>query len=418
MRRISNGYSDIMVMLSREISTFRLSSSPTSSLKKKLRTIDSLLDIHIEVIKAFEKFKEECLQVIYGSRISWDFGIPEPVIIAYYHPTFRYLGASKAICIPRTEAVNLCRWSTIAHESVHSKYDDIIRVFRRYDNAEKEDNKALMEKHSKVLNRLVSDPPKVRDKISEVGDLFTNVIKLRAGEVYRESYSLLFGDDFYLPQYFLEFQFEEVLADVACTKITGPADTILLAHSTADSCRNPELDIYTHLHDLVHPPSSVRVMYETEILEGADINLKGKRIDGIKRQLHRLVGIDILGRKTADEEDLSRYLIKVYFDGVKSLLPEISELVDLLLAENTRFDRTRWNAVIDCYDELNKGKPINDMILRPFDLTNLAWLKVMDIFNNTIGEGKSYKDFLRARERKREDEDDFFNTLWKYLVSH
>lgn len=413
---ISIGYTDIVIMLSQRTTALRSSKVLPQNIGKKLNALEKTLKMPKSAEIASEKCLNECLEIAYGCGTTWNLSTLKPIVV-WLRPDYRYLHPTKAVCVPPNDRANLCRWSTIAHETMHSRLDDIKMSFLDLREAYSEGDTRLEEERLKVVNELMQNPSEVYHERFEKQDSFVKGIKLAAGEVYREVYSVLLGDDYYIPEYFLIHQFEEILCDIGCAKIAGPADAILLAHSAADSCRNPELDIQSHLYELAHPPCSVRVMYEWKLLKDTasahGMNLSGKRIDAIGEQLYGLVGIDISGRKKTKREDLCRYLIKVYIDVVEELLPELSGLVDLILAEKPRFNQNRWKKIVRCYNNMDLEKGLQNEDLLPYDLTNLAWLKVMDIFRDTIEKGKSYRDFIN----KREQEAQFFKSLWDYLAT-
>ena len=411
VRRIAISYNDIVVILPNETSSLRLSTDLPER-RPRLDRLDKLLSVPPQATKVFNKFMDECLRTIYGRDFPWNFGIPKPMPVSLYSD-YRYLSPSKAICTPPNDVTNLCRWSTVAHELMHSKIDDILGNFYTLGYALSTKNPKLVKESQNALDRLVEDPSEVYYRIIELRDLFTELMKFKSGEAYREAYSLLVEDDYYIPRYFLNFQFQEILCDITCTRIAGPAEAIVRGYTNADYCRNPELDVFNHLHDLAHPPHSVRVMYEFDVIRGTSMNLRGEVIDTIEKQLWGLVGIDVLNREPSKAEDLSRYLIKVYIDSVKELLPDFSQLTDDLLAEQPLFGQDRWDNITDVYRKFSEGKALQGDTLRPFDLTNLAWLKVIDVFNQTIGKGGSYDDFIE----KRKIQTKFFEDLWKIAHS-
>jgi hypothetical protein len=409
--RIVTCFSDIAIILSQAIPLLKLSTDSRDQLLM-LNDLERALRVPPNATDVFNKFLEESLGTIYGNDFDWNLNIPKPIPISLYSD-YRYISPSKAVCTPPIEATYLCRWSTTAHELMHSKIDDILSTFNSLEYATSRKNAILVRNCQHTLERLVHNPSELYYRFIDVQDLFTEMLKLKCSEVCRELYSVLFEDDFYLPRRFLQRQFEEILCDIACTKIAGPAELIVRSHTNADYCRNPELDIYDHLQDLAHPPHTVRIMYESEIITGSGLGLKGEVIDQINKQLQALVSVDILDKQLSKSEGLSSYLIKVYFDTVKDLIPDLSKLDAELLSRKPIFDQKRWDHIIDSYRRLSEADLLEDEVLRPFDLTNIAWLKVMDIFNETIGEGGSYDEFLKERN----EHTDFFNKLWKIASS-
>lgn len=409
--RILTRYNDIVIILSQATSALRLSTKLDEQLSK-LDVLDRVLRVPPAATKVFNKFLDESLEVIYGQDFDWNLNLPKPIPVSLYSD-YRYLGPSKAICAPPNDVTYLCRWSTVAHELMHSKIDDILSTFNTLGYGLSTKNSMLVKNCQNTLDRLMHAPTETFYHFVDVRDLFIELVKLKGGEVYREAYSLLFQDDYYQPRLFLYYQFQEVLCDIACTRIAGPAEVIVRSYTNADYCRNPELDIYDHLQDLAHPPHSVRAMYERDIIKGTDMNLKGEIIDRIDKQLRELVGADISNKELSRAEGMARYLIKVYFDAVKELMPDLSKLVDELLANKPLFDQKRWDGIISSYKRLSEASIQKDETLRPFDLTNIAWLKVIDVFDETIGKGGTYNDFVKERKRQS----GFFNGLWKIASS-
>jgi hypothetical protein len=407
IKRISTGYNDITIVLSQETSAQRVMNGSPEHVRK-YDELARILRAPTQAVEVFGRFIEECLGIIYGRDFPWELNIPKPIPVTLYSD-YTYLSPSKAICAPPNDVMNLCRWSTIAHELMHSKLDDILSSYYNLGYALSTKDSELVKNTQNMLDRLVEDSTETYYQFVELRDLFAALMKLKAAEVYRQAYSLLLHDDYYMPKHFLNIQFQELLCDIACTRVSGPAEVIVRSYTDADLCRNPELDVFCHLHDLVHPPNAVRVMYEYELIKSPAMNISGERMRAIEKQLLGIVGIDIFGRETSSAEDLSRYLIKTYFDAVKELLPDMSKLVDKLVAEPLLFDQSRWNRIVDSYKTLVEAKTLTGESLRPFDLSNMAWLKVMDIFDETVGRGESYDQFKKNRKR----ETDFFSALWK-----
>ncbi len=416
IKDVTISVSDLMIMLTQQVHWLEIT-KPLGFSRKNLTKIVDFLKVPHETRLASRRMMNECLRAIYGSRAPWSSGIPMPVAVCFGYSDYRYLSASKLVCIPPNDATQLCRWSILAHETMHSKLDDFASHLHII-NALKSRTDRSKKKSLEILHNMLPDFETAVEKIANLEEDFCRNLKLFTGEAYREAYALLYNDDFYLPKQFLRQQFYEILCDIACTKVAGVADCFVTASSTANHLRNAELDMVDHLLTLSHPPDSIRIQYEYEVLKKLGLDPKSEIMVFLKGQIDKILQIDIHGRGLTEKEKLSRHLFDRYLEIVLAFLPELSKLLDSLLGEeDCRFSQGRWDRIMDYYVRMTKhGPSLEDQNLYPFDFPNLAWLKVADIFTQTFGEGGSYKSFTKAR-KKEEMKDGFFWNLWKEFIT-
>lgn len=401
IKKINEGYSDLIVVLTQKAFRQRLDFPSEES------DIDRLLRVPDTTKIAVEKYSSECNKVIYGRKFSSRSFSLIPTTICGPYSRYQYFSASKFISIPQADATKLCRWSVLAHETFHSKIDDVLMALDMVDQ-ERKDGEDL-------LNSLIGTPwNEAHDRLKDLEDKVIDLLKLKIAEIYRQLF-LGLQDEFTLPRYFLEFQFIEILCDTASTLVSGPSDLIFLSTKMAESCRNPLLGIRRHLLDLWHPPDTVRIRYLFDILQIGDTDLRRTKRDVIGYLgdvLDELIGCDLLNKETTKGENLATYLINTYSNVIHTFMPQIVELVSSLIDKEISFNRNRWKASVDAYEEIVNGQePIDS--LRPYDLTNIAWLKVIDVFEDC----KQSKGNLYDYYYNRREEEPFFRRLWDFLIS-
>jgi hypothetical protein len=401
MGRIANEYSDLTIVLLQK--AFR----QRNALPAREVDIDRCLRVPDETIDVSEVFMKECRGAIYRLEFISKYSHLVPSICCGPYTDYRYLDSSGFISIPERDATKLCRWSALAHETFHSKIHNLLRAF---DMIENENAK----KGEEFANALFGHPwEEVNDKLTQLESTIVDLLKRRIGRIYRQLFCFL-EDDFIVPKYFLEFQFVEILCDIASTLVCGPSDLIFMASTTAESCRNPLFGIRRHLLDLRHPPDAVRVRYEFDLLQFGDMDLRGTKgdiIGFIGDNLDELMGVDTL-KECSELDKLSINLINLYFDIVQKFMPKFSEVISLLINKDVCFNRERWKCIMDSYEDIVNGKH-NIGKLLPYDLTNIAWLRVIDIFKETMKKKGSYQQYWDNRDR----ENQFFRSLWDKALS-
>jgi len=395
--------SDISLLLSQRMSSSLLRKREQKFVKPK--TLRYFV-IPRQTRIVLQKFLDECLNAIYGQNFRTRYPSLTPIVTIWPRPEYHYSSFSRTISIPPQDATKMCRFSSLAHEVCHSKIHNIMVALK----AEKEPNQEL------ASSLLGADWKDINEEWGRLEERFINLVKRKLDKTYLTLYSNI-QDKFIVPRRYLGLQFTEILCDVATTKICGPADIFLLGWISAPYCRDPFSGVRRHLLDLNHPPDVVRLRYELYVLQIGQNNLSDSpRFPEIFRIVDNLIGFDLRSvpkEKWYDHQKLSDYLIGTYtFIVMKLLEKDIVGLVDRILGGSPQFDKDRWERIVRRYEESLSNPMLNSRDLLPYDLANMAWLKVADIFESTIGKGGTYKNFWTLRSKERF----FFKRLWNCVV--
>jgi hypothetical protein len=358
-----------------------------------------------ETMIVAKRFLNEAKEAIFGINFCTKYEGMAPIVTACPYPDYMYSKASNTVFIPPQDSGKMCRWSSLAHEVCHSKVNYIAEVFKTPEGPENDFAEALLGQKWR----------EIRLRWSRLEEEFVRKLKLRIGEAYRAISSMV-GEDFVIPNALLSLQFAEMICDIVTAKICGPSDLFFLGWQTAPDCRNPFLGMQRHLLLPDHPPDMTRLAYEFVVLQTGENDLRGlERFSSVGDMLDGISSYDV---KTIPVEqrdprhDLSEYLNAAYEAVILDHLEkDIIPLADLLLGGRPQYGKDRWNKAISNSVKLEKGEDL-DPDLRPYDLTNIAWVLVLNIFEKTIGKNGNYVDFWRMRRRKKV----LYHKLWGYLI--
>lgn len=395
--------SDISLLLSQRVMSSLLRKREKRHVKDKtLRFFTTPRQTKI----VMSKFLKECTDSIYGRDFVAQYRNLTPIATIWPHPEYRYSWFSRAISVPPHDSTKMCRFSSLTHEVCHSKIRNILNALK----GERKPDERL------AAALLGTDWESIDVKWGRLEKRFVNLVNRELRRTYSSLFSHL-GDKSVVSRQNIAMQFVEVLCDVATTKICGPADVFMLGWTSAPFCRAPGLGVCIHLLDLHHPPDIVRLRYEMYALQTGRNDLRGTpKFQEIFDAADSLIGFDLASTpkgKWTDLQRLSDHLIGAYTSIVLRLFEnDIDKLVNSVMGDARQFDRDRWKGVVNAFEELNAHGKLSRKNLQPYDLANVAWLKVMDIFEKTIKRGLTYKDFWRLRNNQRS----FFKCLWDYIV--
>jgi hypothetical protein len=363
-----------------------------------------------QTTKAISAITEECSYVLYGDS-SQSLDRFRPIVVSWPYSSYQFLRASTAISMPPHDAVKLCHWSVLMHESFHSKQYGIVSFASKLDDARKSKNNSLVKTYESILRKLLSNSwEKTIDNMNALKEHFVKTMLQRVGETYRQTFDAILDQHLSIAKEDLETQFDEILCDIATVKATGPCTVLLSGSSEADACRNPFLDVSLHLYELQHPPDIVRVLYKFEVLKDPKLGFNKETVSNVWNEIKGLVSVDLVGRRKKWPEKITAEFLDIYLNALMDtkLLPQMSDLVDQILCKKAYYHNKRWNDLLGCYEKCKDSGQAKDA-LRPFDFVNLAWLKLTDICR----QGLSYKNYHDAYK----NEHTFFENIWKGLIS-
>lgn len=410
---IESAHSDFMVMLL-QILFEKIRCDPIASIND--HTVSEamrLLRIPPQTNAAVLKIMENCTAALYGNSGSIAESL-EPVVVHWLYHYYRFLPSSRTISMPSSDSSNLCHFSYLAHESVHSKLFDITTTLGNLSVAEKIGDSAQAEKYKLIMNQLLPDSyQKVTETFKHLEKRFVAILKDRLGEIYKSIYRNVIKDEFVVPARFLEYQFCEFICDFGSVKIAGPANVVLSACMFADSLRNPSLDTMRHLYSLNHPPDSIRVASQKFALQRG--NLYNEMIDQIDVLVEGLSRADCAGGLINDGERQEVDFLDRYFNILmekgecgKSLIDEMLELSDRIVREDHCYNKNRWAKVMKYYPIAGERDEKEYLNLHPYDFVNVVWLKLFEISKKPMTYGEYVDSYSSVKP--------FLNMVWKKLV--
>jgi len=412
-KEINTAHSDIFALFLQAL-VEKLEELANRADKSKLAELArTLKEVHYfrapdETKQAAANILWECRRAAYGAVSEKD--LAGPMIAHWPYSDYKFTGPSAVIYLPPYDNTKLCHWAIFAHETFHSKLHTINKLLDNIERAKISKDNELKTRSIELLKKLL--PTEAYDKLTELRSSLTRALKIRTGEEYRMLYQARVSDDFYIPYLFLDYQFQEILCDIAAIFVAGPSYLAVSSMATADSIRQPYLDVFRHIvFDPLHPPDICRAWYQIRALEDAAVGVKGKAVDSLKDSFWALLSSDLYGREKEEKEEHAEEFLKIYINTItdKKLWKDIFEIVDLFVDKNVRYSHERWKRVVSSYRRINKDHEAELKDMLPFDFVNMVWLKLAEISK----EGLEYKDYCDAYKAEHK----FFKNLWDRVRS-